>query len=194
MRTTLDDEALIAGVLAGGKRQENAIRQLYEQFFSLVAEGRRRHGTLSGEEALTAYHSAILSLRRELLGEQFRRESSLKTYLSKIFFNKCIDILRKKTSDKTAYPGEIPELGGERPEGLRRLVTDEQLRRAQGLLGRIGDVCRQIILDSEYWGYSAEEIAGRIGFSNAASVNSKKYTCLQQLRKLLGGAMSDGHE
>lgn len=185
MRPNLTDEDLIAGILAGGRRQEAAIRQAYEQFFSIVHQGGRRHARLSEEELLSAYHSAILAVRRQILHARFRGDASLKTYLNKIFFNKCIDILRKNSTVKEETVAELPGSMTVNPEALSNLIREEELELLLQLLEQLGQSCRQILLDSEYWGYSAEEIAQRIGFSSAASVTSKKYTCLQALKRLL---------
>jgi len=187
MDPSVTDAAIMEAIRAGGRAQERGITQLYEQHFSLISEGRRRYRLLSDEDLLSAYNSSIISLRRQILQNTFRGDSSLKTYLYRIFQNKCIDILRKNSTNKENPVAEVPEEASAQPGIIQRLIARERFEWLNGLLDQLGDPCRQILLDAEYWGYSPAEIAERIGFSNARSVSSKKYTCLQQLRKLVQG-------
>ncbi|MBK6930524.1 MAG: sigma-70 family RNA polymerase sigma factor [Saprospirales bacterium] len=180
------DEELIEAIRAGGSRQEQGIRRLYEQFFYLAKAGRSKYRALDGSDLVTAYNSAVISLRKQLISGAFRGDSSLTTYLTRIFTNKCIDELRKRKSLRPETGVEyFPEVEDQTPDALSRLIQSDQVERVQRYLQAIGEVCKQILLDAEYYGYSSEEIAQRIGFSNAASVNSKKYTCLQKLREYL---------
>jgi RNA polymerase sigma-70 factor (ECF subfamily) len=180
------DEALIEAIQAGGSHQEKGIRMLYEQYFYLTRDGQKKYSSLDTAALVSAYNSAIISLRKQVLTGKFRGDSTLATYLTRIYTNKCIDQLRKQKSDRKVAPVEtFPEVEDETPNALSRLIQSDQVERIRRQLQAIGEVCKQILLDSEYYGYSSEEIAQRIGFSNAASVNSKKYSCLQKLRELL---------
>jgi len=179
------DDYFIAEIQAGGQRQERGIRRLYEQHFYLAKSGRQKYRALAEDELATAYNSAVIALRRQLVEGVFRGESSISTYLTRIFSNKCIDLLRQKNIRPTEPLESAPETRSEE-DSFKKLVMADQIDRVMEHLQQIGEVCKQILLDSEYWGYSSEEIAHRIGFANAASVNSKKYSCLQKLRQMLG--------
>lgn len=181
------DAYYIEEIRAGGARQEKAIRLLYEQFFTLVKNGQQKYRPLDEDEVTSAYNAAVISLRKELVTGNFRGDSSLSTFLNRIFTNKCIDLLRQKNAHSTEPLESAPETDGEGRNPLMDLMQADQIERVFHAMNILGEPCKQILMDSEYWGYSADEIAHRIGFKNAASVNSKKYTCLQQLREMLGG-------
>ncbi|MBK7937097.1 MAG: sigma-70 family RNA polymerase sigma factor [Lewinellaceae bacterium] len=183
------DDYLIAEIQAGGGRQEKAIKRLYEQYFHLARTSRKKYRTLEEDDLVTAYNSAVIALRRQLLTGVFRGESSLATYLTRIFSNKCIDLLRQKSGSRVESIELVPEKAGD-DDILQHLVQSDQIKNAMHHLQLLGEVCKQILLDSEYWGYSSEEIAERIGFSNANSVNSKKYSCLQKLRQMMTNSSS----
>ncbi|MCB0529725.1 MAG: sigma-70 family RNA polymerase sigma factor [Saprospiraceae bacterium] len=184
-----NDDYMIAEIRAGGNRQEQAIKVLYEQHFHLARYSRQKYPALGQDDAVTAYNSAIIALRRQLLNGVFRGESSLTTYLNRIYSNKCVDLLRQKSSQRLESMETLPDRASD-DDVLQRLVQSDQLQRAVAYLQTLGEVCKQILLDSEYWGYSSDEIAQRIGFSGANSVNSKKYSCLQKLRQLMGQVSS----
>ncbi|MEM7660080.1 MAG: sigma-70 family RNA polymerase sigma factor, partial [Bacteroidota bacterium] len=112
------------------------------------------------------------------------------TYLNKIFYNKCIDIIRKYASNRVDAYEEVPDRVDQDDNIIRRMSVQDDFQQLVSMLGQLGDTCKQIILDSEYHGYNSEEIAERVGFSNARSVNSKKYSCLQRLKKMIEGAPS----
>ena len=185
MTTSFKDETVLADILAGGIKQERAIRQLYEKYFHLTIAGRKKYHQLSEDDLITAYNSAIISIRRHVLNQTFRGESTLWTYLNKIFFNKCIDIIRKVSSNREDTQTEIPDREDTSRSVIRQVTIKEDFNQMMNRLDQLGEPCKQIIMDSEYHGYNSEEIAERVGFGNAKSVNSKKYTCLQKLRKML---------
>ncbi len=182
------DDYFIGEIKAGGSWQEVAIERLYKQFSFMMHHGSQKYAPpLDNDDLMTAYNSAVISLREQIVTGAFRGDSSISTYLNRIFTNKCIDLLRAKN----AHPTEPIEKAQKEKDGtpgpLMHLIENDQIKRVFRFLNAMSEPCKQILLDSEYWGYSSEEIAKRIGFGNAASVNSKKYTCLQRLRELLGG-------
>lgn len=182
------DEQLIGDILEGGAHQEKAIRQLYEECFFMVREGRTKFRQLSDDELISAYNSAILALRQQLLGRRFRGDSALSTYLYKIFSNRSIDILRRKTSNRMLPLEYAPDISDDSSNPLANWIREEQIALVREKLSALGGVCEKILHYSEYLNYTAQEIAEAIGFSNANSVNSKKYSCLQKLRELMRSA------
>ena len=94
-------------------------------------------------------------------------------------------MIRKRSSNREELRETLPENWQESEEAFHKFSLREDFQHLMLQMDRLGEPCKQIILDAEYWGYSSEEIARRIGFANAKSVNSKKYTCLQKLRQLL---------
>lgn len=194
MKKRYADQEIIQGISSGGMQQEIAIRRLYEQYFHLTYDGRRKYHQLSEDDLITAYNSAIISLRKHVLNGSFRGESTLWTYLNRIFFNKCIDIIRKHASNRVDTYEEIPDRVDSNRNILTNMTIQEDFQLLLDQLDNLGEPCKQIILDSEYKGYNSEEIAERVGFSNAKSVNSKKYTCLQKLRQLLDRAFSQAQK
>ena len=100
--------------------------------------------------------------------------------------NRCIDMLRSRSSNLVEFVEQLPETTDDSPDLLSRWVTEEQVELVKQKLLQLGSACQQILMYSEYLGYNSVEIAEAIGFKNANSVNSKKYACLQKLRELMG--------
>ena len=180
------DEHLTEEIRAGGSRQEKAIKHLYEQCFHLARYGKSKYRQLDNDDLVSAYNSAIIAVRNQILNGAFRGDSAIQTYLNRIFINRCIDILRTKASNPVEFVERLPESIDESPDVLSRWVTEEQVELVKQKLQLLGKVCQQILMYSEYLGYSSDETAEAIGFKNANSVNSKKYACLQKLRESMG--------
>lgn len=180
----ISDKKIIEGIKMGGIQQERSIKKLYEAYFHLVHDGKRKYHQLRHEELLSAYNESIIAIRRHIVEGHFRGASSLWTYLNTIFFRKAVDIIRKGSSNIVEAVDELPEEMDIAPNMLQKMATQERYQNLLGKLDQLGSPCKEIILDSEYSGYNSEEIAERIGFSNAKSVNSKKYSCLKRLHKM----------
>jgi RNA polymerase sigma factor (sigma-70 family) len=183
---TYSDEHLTGEIRAGGNRQERAIRQLYEQCFHLARFGKTKYRQLDGDDVVSAYNSAILAVRNQILNGAFRGDSAIQTYLNRIFMNRCIDMLRSKSSNPVELVERMPDTADESQDLLSRWAGEEQVELVKQKLLQLGGVCQQLLMYSEYLGYSAVETAAAIGFKNANSVNSKKYACLQKLREMMG--------
>ncbi len=184
-KNRLNDKDIIEGIRKGGRKQEKSITILFKTYFHLVHEGKGKFHQLSEEDLLTAYNASIISIRRHIVEGSFRGESSLWTFLNTIFFRKCVDIIRKHTSNLLDGVDELPDEEDAELNVLQKMTLQEDFESLLQLLDQLGSPCKEIILDSEYSGYRSDEIAERIGFGNAKSVNSKKYSCLQRLYKLL---------
>ncbi len=185
---TYSDAHLIEEILQGGPQQEQAIRHLYEQCFYMVRDGRSKYHQLDDDDLLSAYNNAIIAVRKQIRNHVFRGESAISTYLQKIFSNRSIDIIRRKTSNRIMPLEFIPDEPDESQDILSNWIREEQLALVREKLKQLGGVCEQILRMSEYLDYTAQQIAEAIGFSNANSVNSKKYSCLQKLRALMNVA------
>lgn len=183
---TYSDEHFKEEIRAGGSRQERAVKQLYEQCFHIARYGKSKYNQLDNDDLVSAYNSAILAVRNQILNGVFRGDSAIQTYLTRIFMNRCIDIIRAQSSNPVELVERMPDQADESQDLLGRWAAEEQVEKVRQKLMQLGGVCQQILMYSEYLGYSSVEIAEAIGFKNANSVNSKKYACLQKLRELMG--------
>lgn len=58
--------------------------------------------SISRDEAFDAYSDTILATIWKIISHSFEGRSSLKTFVYQIFNNKCVDRLRKKTTNKNS--------------------------------------------------------------------------------------------
>lgn len=180
------DQEVLAGIKAGGAKLEGMIRHVYETYFHFVKQAIRKHA-LEEDEGIDAYTDSVMIFRQQVISGRFRGESKISTFIYRIFFHKCIDAIRKNSTKRVSYEYELPvHLEDKSPSIARLLQIKEDFERVKGFLIKLGKPCYQIILDSGFHGYNMDEIAARIGFKDAQSVRSRKYTCMKKLFKMMG--------
>lgn len=177
------DEQLIRAIREGGGARESAVRQLLTGHIGFVHKVHRSVG-IDLESAKDCFTDAVMAVVEQVEADSFRGDSKLSSYLYRILYNKSVDLLRRQTTNPVNYQEKVPERSD--PAGLQEQIQHkDEVRRLHQHLDRLGDPCRQILLDWGYWGYSMKEIAQRAGLADAGKAKRRKYECLQQLLKMV---------
>jgi len=182
-RTEADLIQAICAISYDSKLAENA---LFQRFEYLIKIGQYKH-QLSEENAFDAYHDTFMVVLNDIRKQKFRGDSTLKTYFSRIFNNKCIDYFRKSTTNKNrvhTWTDDLEKVANrEAGQNIQKyLEQTELLNDLKVELKKLGTTCKQIILDYAF-GYSFAEIAVRLtpAMKNAQTVKSKKSQCMKKL-------------
>ncbi|MEL6253682.1 MAG: sigma-70 family RNA polymerase sigma factor [Bacteroidota bacterium] len=178
------DQHLIESIQSGGKKREEAITILFDLHRGFLFKIKRKL-FLSEEELQDAYVDSILKVGNQITLGKFRGDSKLSTYLYSIFFNKCVDLSRRKKSNQITLVE--PQLEMEDAVGnlWDLMEVKDELKQLKSALSKMGENCQHVLLDWGYYGYSMEEIAERRNLKNPQSAKSLKYKCLKKLRELL---------
>lgn len=183
----MTDGEIIQSIRNGGSRQEKSLHLLFSRHQGWVRGAMHKH-QLSEDEALDAFSDAILALRKQVLLDRFRGESKLSTYLHSIFNRRCIDCIRKKSTNRIIAAEKLPDLSDKSPDIEQLLITGERFDTLIAYIDQLGDPCKQILMDRYFWGYEdMKEIAERAGVKNANTAGSLRYRCMEKLMKLLKG-------
>jgi RNA polymerase sigma factor (sigma-70 family) len=182
------DAELMVGILAGGTQQTSAENALYERYFYLIKDATFKH-KISEDDAASAYSDAILSVIESVKNGKFEGRAELKTYIYQIFSNKCVDILRKNTTNKASVhqgfslDDFVLEFADETKDILHRLMVQHDIDKLRNILQKIGDKCKQMILA---WGegYSDEEIALQLQYNTASVAKTSRLRCLEKLKEM----------
>jgi RNA polymerase sigma-70 factor (ECF subfamily) len=179
----MNDNEIVNKIIQGGSQMEKCLETFYRENIRFTSVMEKKYG-LDRESAIDAYTDAIIDFKEQVRNHQFHQKSKCSTYLFSIFNNKCIDILRKKTTHTII--NDIPEnLKDQSPDIVQMLTMKVEKTYLDNLMVMLGTKCREILMD---WndGYSMDEIAERNALLNANVARSKRYTCLQQLLALAG--------
>ena len=180
---------IIADIKAGGIRQEKCLTYVYRNNFALVYGMLKKH-VISREEVMDAYAETVILFRDHVKNGIFKGTAKYSTYLYSILNNKCIDIIRNKSTNKSRQREmevgmDILENQTSENENVIELLSFKvQWDRLEKLMDTLAEKCREILMD---WndGYTMTEIADRNGLLNEHTARTKRYNCMQQLMELV---------
>ncbi|WP_420147731.1 RNA polymerase sigma factor [Spirosoma sp.] len=183
----LSDADLMVGIQAGGTQRRHSENKLYEKYQYLIADGTRKH-RLTEDECASVYSDTMLTAFESIATGKFEGRSGLKTYLYQIFTNKCVDAIRKKTTNRSSVhdafslDDSLMQLPDESRSIVQALVAQSDVEKLKWHLNELGEKCRTMILS---WGegYSDEEIALTMGYNSAAVAKTSRLRCLEKLRE-----------
>jgi len=185
-----NDTDIVNGILESGSQVRIFENRLYDKFVYLIREGVWKH-RLTEDECSMAYSDTILTVIENIQKHKFEGRSELKTYVYQIFNNKCVDIIRKNTTNKqqvnrgAAIDDYLYILPDESRSIIEILISQYDTSLLQKRIGEIGDKCKQILLA---WGegFIDQEISVKMGYQSAAVVKTTRLRCLEKLRGLYG--------
>lgn len=181
------DSDILQGLKADLKQRTAYEKILYNQYAYFIDEGCRKQ-KINYEDSFSAYSDAVLSTIHNIVNSHFDGRSSIKTYLYQIFSNKCIDLLRKSTTNKQQVHKTmpVPDIMSQLPDGaktsIERIMHNELKIKIKTQLDGIGKKCKDLLLMFED-GLSDKEIAIELSYNNAAVVKTTRLRCLEKLRE-----------
>ncbi|HEX7905583.1 MAG TPA: RNA polymerase sigma factor [Chitinophagaceae bacterium] len=182
------DEELIDNLRQKSPFKRKGEEQLFASYTYFIREGRHKHA-LSEDEAFDAYSDTILSAIEKIRNGSFEGRSSLKTWLYQIFYNKCVDLLRKKTTNKrsvhqtTTINDWLLQLSDTGKTIIQKLIDKTDWDILKQKLNELGDSCKRLLtLSAE--GYSDKEIGELMEYKTADVVKTSRLRCLEKLRQL----------
>ena len=182
------DQEIIDQLRQSGTDKRRGEEQLFNRYAYFVREGMSKHA-LSEDESFNAYSDTILAALDNINNAHFEARASLKTYLYQIFHNKCVDLLRKRTTNKnTVHRAEmisdrLMQLSDSARSIVQTLIDKADRNRLREKLNELEEKCRQILT---FWGdnYSDKEIASFLQYKTADVVKTSRLRCLERLRNL----------
>lgn len=175
-------------ILQGGRESALAEDQLFSRYIYFINEGRKKYG-LSEESAFDAYSDSVLSLLASIRKRRFESRSSVKTYLFRIFQNKCVDVIRRDSTNKqqvnhSSELGEwLHQVSDKARTALERLISRSEVEQLRQRLQELSENCRKMLLLNAD-GYADSDIAAMLGYHTAAVVKTSRLRCLEKLREM----------
>lgn len=182
------DQEIIEQLRQSGIDKRRSEEELFNRFAYFIREGITKHA-LSEDESFNAYSDTLLAAFENINNAHFEARASLKTYLYQIFHNKCVDLIRKKTTNKNsvhqaeAISDKLMLLSDSARSVVQKLIDKANWNQLREKLGQLEEKCRQLLM---YWGdnYSDKEIASLLQYKTADVVKTSRLRCLERLRKL----------
>lgn len=184
----VDDDEMIRVIKENKTARRKTENQLFNQYSYLIKEGMNKY-SLEQEDAFTAYSDTILQSIENIAGSIFEKRSSIKTYLYKIFNNKCVDLIRKKTTNKrsvyqTAPVSEMMNMISDKAKNvIQQLIEKNDFDLLRKRINELGENCRKLLLFFAD-GYNDKEIAEFLEYKTADVVKTSRLRCMEKLRGL----------
>ena len=184
----LEDREILTNLTQTGTARRKSEELLFKKYQYFVREGIFKYH-LREEESLDAYCETILSFTHEFYLGHFEGRSSLKTYLYKIFINKCVDLIRKSTTNKSRVflteliTDKMQEFSDTNQTILQKLINEADYIKLKEQMQLLNENCRKLLL---LWAedYSDKEIAALLEYKSANVVKTSRFRCLDRLKQL----------
>lgn len=183
-----EEREIIDSIRQNGDERKKGEERLFNRYSYLIKEGIHKYALLR-EEAFDLYSDTIISAIEKIADGSFQARSSLKTWIFQIFHNKYVDLLRKKTTNKSSIHRtlSITELLSQISDHSKTVIqelmekTDWEVLRQR--LVQVGENCRRMLM---LWadGYSDKEIAQSMEYKTADVVKTTRLRCLEKLKQL----------
>jgi len=182
------DRDIINNLLQQGVDRKRGEDLLFSRYAYFIEQAVHKY-SFPEDEAFNIYSDTILSAVPKIIDGSFEGRSSLKTWLYQIFHNKCVDLIRKKTTNKSsvhrtiAFPDVLAHIADSAKNILQEMMERTDLDLVKQKLNQLGENCRQILWQ---WaeGYSDKEIAAALDYKTADVAKTSRLRCLEKLRQL----------
>jgi RNA polymerase sigma factor (sigma-70 family) len=183
-----NDDKIIIDLKNGGITRRKAEDDLFNSYSYYIREAVKKYA-MREEDCFDAYSDTILSVIYAVTGGQFEQRSSLKTFIYRIFHHKCVDIIRKSSTNKesvhraASLPDSMMELLSDNAKSiLQTLIERIDMDEMQKKLEKLGESCRSM-LNMFAEGYSDKLIAEALHYNSPDVVKTSRLRCLQKLRQ-----------
>lgn len=162
--------------------------QIFNSYSYFIREGMRKY-SLSDDEAFDAYSDTIIAAISKIANKTFEGRSSLKTFVYQIFRNKCVDLLRKKATNKhsihrtVSLSDLLTDISDAAKSIIQKIMERSDLDLLRVKLNELGENCKKLLMSSAD-GYTDKEIAVLLEYKNADVVKVSRLRCLEKLRQL----------
>ena len=183
------DVEIIRSLGADGIIKQKAEEELFKryQYFIRLRESRY---SLHKEDLLDAYSDAVLAAIHAISLGRFENRASLKTYIFGIYHHKCVDLIRKKTTQKNVV--NKPEILSEMQLGLsdkavsvlEKITVKSDLDLIKKKMNNLCGNCKQLLLLSAD-GYSDKQLAQQFNLKTADVAKTCRIRCLKKLRAMV---------
>lgn len=181
------DTEITTGIFEGGPMRRQFENKLYEKYYYLIKEATFKHN-ITSEDASSAYSDTIISVIDAIVLQKFQEKAQLKTFVYQIFNNKCVDQIRKNTTNKSSVNQgiSIDDFALQMPDDskliIQKLAEEFEFDKLKKQLSLLGEKCKQMLMA---WadGFSDKEIALMLEYNSPQVAKTSRLRCLEKLKE-----------
>lgn len=177
----LNEERLVEQLKAG---DESALKQVYRSYFRPVLHLVTSNSG-SEDDAKDIYQDAICVLYEVMRKPGFELSCSVGTYIYSVSRNLWLKELRSRNNGEIRLTEEDDhaEVDSEQ-ETEMFLMKEGRIEKINQSMKELGEPCNTVLSDFFYHKLSMEEIAEKMGYTNAENAKNQKYKCFVRLKKI----------
>jgi RNA polymerase sigma factor (sigma-70 family) len=162
---------------------EYAIKTIYKLHFPMIENFVRQNGG-GGQEAQDLFQDGFLVLYRNLKKTDFSLDCKIKTYIYSVCKRIWLTELKRKSKGPVVVD-EIDEfINIDETELEDHNKHEDSLLHLEKSLTKLGEPCSTLLSDYYLKDLSMQQIATKMGYTNADNAKTQKYKCLLRLKKI----------
>jgi RNA polymerase sigma factor (sigma-70 family) len=180
-KEVLMGERLVIERICSG--DELALKSLYQEHFPMILRFVLNNNG-SSDEAKDVYQEAVIIFYENIRKDQFELTCKISTYL----YSVCRRLWLKQLNLKSRNVSEMNdndlfvEVDNDVDDHDEKEQKIQLLRRC---MDELGEPCKTILTDFFFVQLTMEEIANKMGYTNAANAKNQKYKCFNRFKKLV---------
>jgi len=168
----MKDAELIKKIERG---DESALDYLYRKNYKMIVNLIVKNSGTE-DEAKDIFQDSLIVFWQKVIKKELVLSSKISTYLYSI----CLNLWRKELTKKQRFSRE-------EKENSEEIDIDAYERRkiVRNCINKMNATCRKVLMFYYFDNLSMQDIADKMGFSNAATAKTKKYKCKKELDKTI---------
>ncbi|PIP54265.1 MAG: RNA polymerase subunit sigma-70 [Bacteroidetes bacterium CG23_combo_of_CG06-09_8_20_14_all_32_9] len=165
------------------ENNEHAIKTIYKLHFPMVEKFIRQNGGML-QDAKDVFQDGFLVLFRNVKNTDFNLDCKIKTYIYSVCRRIWLTELKRKKKAPVSVkePDEFVNIDESDIEEYNE--HEKNLLHLSQCLVLLGEPCSSLLSNFYLNNLSMQEIAKKMGYTNADNAKTQKYKCLLRLKKI----------
>lgn len=175
------DSDILATIRSGSDGK--IFEQLYVRIFYKVKSMIIKSGG-DEEEARDIFQDAVLTFYKQVKLDKYKHNTEIDGYIYTVSRNAWYNRLKVKnrhTAIDETYNTKEDDSGT--PES--NYFDSEKSNHLYQALEKLGDRCKELLINTIYHGFSMQQVCEKMGFSSENAAKTKNYKCKQRLIKVV---------
>lgn len=166
------------------KNENRALSEIYDEHRSTFLGWVQNKSNCSRDEALEIFQVSIVILYENVMSGKLTKLDNVKSYLFTIGKNKLMEHFRKIKKNQHQEIDDTVLLKSAVSEEFELEDDNEEVFKISDALKQLGDPCKTLLENFYFRKMSLEEISKTMQYKNTDTVKTKKFKCIQRLRKM----------
>lgn len=166
------------------ENEDVAISQIYDDHRSSFIAWVQKNGKFSKDEAVDIFQVSVVILYENAISGKLSELDNVKSYLYTIGKNKMMEHFRKIKKNRHSEINDVVLLQSAVIEEFELEDINDRVFKISDALNVLGDPCKTLLEFFYFRQMSLEEISTEMQYKNTDTVKTKKFKCIQRLRKM----------